>query len=135
MAIHAVLASTPCSMTIARGVLVLRPDAHGNAAWGADLRWPSATRAASPADRRPRNTIDTNSKVREILQPAEQRVEPKPCAPVLDAVDEREAPESWVECLLSLTGTDIRRCPRCQHGRMLLAPLQVVNVPAREDSS
>ena len=79
--------------------------------------------------------IDTNSKVRQMLQPFAQRVEPKPCAPVLDAVDEREAPESWVECLLSLTGTDVRRCPRCQHGRMLPAPLQVVNVPAREDSS
>ena len=79
--------------------------------------------------------IDTNSKVREMLQPIAQRVEPKPCAPVLDAVDERDAPETWVECLLSLTGTDVRRCPRCEHGRMLPAPLQVVNVPAREDSS
>ena len=79
--------------------------------------------------------VDTIGKVREMLQPAEHRAEPTPSALALDAVDEHETPETWAECLLALTGVDVRRCPRCAHGRMLPAPLEVVNVPAREDSS
>ncbi len=77
--------------------------------------------------------VDTIGKVREMLQPVEHRTEPTSSA--LDAVDEHETPETWAGCLLALTGVDVRRCPRCEHGRMLPAPLEVVNVPSRQDSS
>ena len=70
-----------------------------------------------------------------MLQPAEQRATPRPRAPAVDAVDENDAPQTWAECLLALTGVDVRRCPRCEHGRMLPAPLEVVNGHTRQDGS
>lgn len=78
---------------------------------------------------------DTIGKVRAMLQPAEQGATPRPSEPVVEAIEESDSPETWAECLLALTGVDVRRCPRCEHGRMLPAPLQVVNLPARQDSS
>ncbi len=48
---------------------------------------------------------------------------------------EQAAPETWAECLLGLTGIDVRRCPRCQRGKMLCAPLQTAPRIGREDSS
>jgi len=33
------------------------------------------------------------------------------------------SPESWVECMLALTGVDVTRCPRCMQGRLMPVPL------------
>jgi hypothetical protein len=79
--------------------------------------------------------VGTIGKVRATLQPAEQGATPQPGAPAVEAVEESEAPATWAESLLALTGVDVRRCPRCEHGRMLPAPVQVVNIPTRQDSS
>jgi hypothetical protein len=79
--------------------------------------------------------INTIGKACEMLKPAEQRVEPKPCAPAIDSVEERTPVETWAECLLALTGVNVKRCLRCKHGRMLPAPFTVVNGHAHEDSS
>jgi len=34
-----------------------------------------------------------------------------------------DAPQTWAECLRSLTGVDLMRCPRCQTGQLLRQPL------------
>jgi hypothetical protein len=45
-------------------------------------------------------------------------------------------PETWVECMLALTGLDILRCPRCRDGRMLRVALELETAaPALEDTS
>jgi len=33
------------------------------------------------------------------------------------------APQTWAECLLSLTGVDVLLCPRCETGRLIRHPL------------
>jgi hypothetical protein len=45
------------------------------------------------------------------------------------------APQTWLECLLSLTGTDIMRCPRCQTGMMTRQPLPEDKRPALQNTS
>jgi hypothetical protein len=45
------------------------------------------------------------------------------------------APQTWLECLLSLTGVDIMRCPRCETGQMSRQPLTVDTRPALRDTS
>ena len=79
--------------------------------------------------------VDTIGKVRAMLQSAGQGGTPEPSPPVAEAAEELKSPETWAECLLALTGVDVRRCPRCEHGRMLPAPLDVVNGHNRRDSS
>jgi hypothetical protein len=45
-------------------------------------------------------------------------------------------PETWFECMLSLTGMDVLRCPRCVHGRMLRIALKLdTAAPALADTS
>jgi hypothetical protein len=45
------------------------------------------------------------------------------------------APQTWVECLLSLTGIDALRCPRCKSGRLIARPLPECPTPALHDTS
>ena len=45
------------------------------------------------------------------------------------------APQTWVECLLALTGVDAMRCPRCQSGRLTRQPLPELRSPALHDTS
>jgi Putative transposase len=33
------------------------------------------------------------------------------------------SPQTWVECLLALTGVDVLRCPKCAHGRLVARAL------------
>jgi hypothetical protein len=55
--------------------------------------------------------INTIGKACEMLKPAEQRVEPKPCAPAIDSVEERTPVETWAECLLALTVSPLQMPP------------------------
>jgi hypothetical protein len=45
------------------------------------------------------------------------------------------APQTWVECLLTLTGVDVLACPRCATGRMIPQPLSKPRLPALNDTS
>jgi hypothetical protein len=45
------------------------------------------------------------------------------------------APQTWVECLLALTGVDPLRCPRCQEGTLIAQPLAQSRPPALHDTS
>jgi hypothetical protein len=52
-----------------------------------------------------------------------------PCVTVTESADTacqpREnapSPQTWLECLLALTGVDVLRCPRCAHGRLVARP-------------
>jgi hypothetical protein len=45
------------------------------------------------------------------------------------------APQTWVECLLALTGLDVMRCPRCEHGRLMARPLEQPAPPVLCDTS
>lgn len=45
------------------------------------------------------------------------------------------APQTWIECLLSLTGVDVMRCPCCESGQMTRQPLPVSKPPALRDTS
>jgi len=45
------------------------------------------------------------------------------------------APQTWVECLLALTGVDVMRCPRCDNGRLIPRPLPEPSSPPILDTS
>jgi hypothetical protein len=45
------------------------------------------------------------------------------------------APQTWMECLLALTGVDVLICPRCASGRMIPQPLSTPKLPALNDTS
>jgi hypothetical protein len=45
-----------------------------------------------------------------------------------------QPPQTWSECLLSLIGIDVMRCPRCESGRLLRQPLPPTQ-PAVLDTS
>lgn len=55
-------------------------------------------------------------------------------APVIETTH-RNAPQTWAECLLSLTGVDAMRCPRCHSGRLTRQPLDARPSPALADTS
>jgi hypothetical protein len=76
----------------------------------------------------------TITKLRELLDPATHCPNAEPGA-TLGQAAEHVAPETWLERMLALTGRDLSRCPRCQHGRMQLTVHPLVLSPAREDSS
>jgi Putative transposase/Transposase zinc-binding domain len=46
-----------------------------------------------------------------------------------------KAPQTWVECLLALTGLDVMRCPRCDNGHLTRRPLPEPSSPALRDTS
>jgi hypothetical protein len=55
--------------------------------------------------------------------------------PRVQSADATTTPETWVECLLALTGLDALRCPRCAHGRMIRVPLELTrDTPTRDTS-
>jgi hypothetical protein len=45
------------------------------------------------------------------------------------------APQTWMECLLALTGVDVLTCPRCATGRMIPQSLCDPRAPAVNDTS
>jgi len=61
------------------------------------------------------------------------RAELRSVEPALARAD--ATPESWVECMLALTGLDVLRCPRCKEGRLMALPLELEQSSATEDSS
>jgi hypothetical protein len=69
---------------------------------------------------------ETLIKVRALLEsPQAMRVETTPPRDAHSAeTPTGTVPDSWVDCMLALTGIDVLRCPRCQHGRMLRVPLE-----------
>ncbi len=74
------------------------------------------------------------------LAKARDRLGPVPLAPTTSRAaspdsQQETTPETWVECMLALTGIDVLRCPRCLHGRMLRVPLELHPAPALEDTS
>jgi hypothetical protein len=58
-----------------------------------------------------------------------------PDEPPAAAKTELTAPESWVECMLALTGLDVMRCPRCTHGRLWRIALPLTTAAPIENSS
>jgi hypothetical protein len=44
-------------------------------------------------------------------------------------------PQTWVECMLALTGLDIMHCPRCENGRLIAQPLAEPGSPTLRDTS
>jgi len=54
----------------------------------------------------------------------------RPAMPALEP-----APQTWVECLLRLTGVDVLRCPRCATGQMTPQPLSNPRLPTLNDAS
>jgi hypothetical protein len=46
-----------------------------------------------------------------------------------------DPPQTWVQCLLALTGVDPLRCPRCATGRLIAQPLAESRLPALYDTS
>lgn len=46
-----------------------------------------------------------------------------------------QSPETFVECMLALTGLDVLRCPRCSEGRMVRVALELAINVAIEDTS
>ncbi len=77
----------------------------------------------------------TSENIRQLLGVSEPQREPESDTPVVNAVDDASTPESLNECLLALTGSEIRRCPRCEHGRLLPTALDTQWPARREDSS
>jgi len=82
--------------------------------------------------------VKTLDRVRMFLTPMPES--PVAQSPSRGSADVEEqgaaAPETWVECLLALSGIDALRCPQCQHGRLLRVPLEHgVLKPRGEDTS
>jgi hypothetical protein len=67
---------------------------------------------------------------------------PAPCVAMSESADtacqlsdSASPPQTWVECLLALTGVDVLRCPRCAHGRLVARPFDEPAHQARLDTS
>jgi hypothetical protein len=84
--------------------------------------------------------IDTIGMVRAMLEGPTDAADSAPCSTLPDeppaaAKTELTAPESWVECMLALTGLDVMRCPRCTHGRLWRVALPLTTAAPIENSS
>jgi hypothetical protein len=84
----------------------------------------------------------TLGKLRAILLPRPAApAEQQPSARTAEAagaaasVVHARAPESWLDCLLVLTGIDALRCPQCGDGRLMRRPLDEHALLARRDTS
>jgi Putative transposase/Transposase zinc-binding domain len=55
--------------------------------------------------------------------------------PVMTETDDSTSPQTWLECMLALTGLDVLRCPRCAHGRMVRVALQLASGAPNLDTS
>jgi hypothetical protein len=84
----------------------------------------------------------TLGKLRAILLPRPAApAEQQPSARTAEAagaaasVVHARAPESWLDCLLVLTGIDALRCPQCSDGRLMRRPLDEHALLARRDTS
>ncbi|MFM2420067.1 MAG: hypothetical protein RL385_4790, partial [Pseudomonadota bacterium] len=71
------------------------------------------------------------------LEPCTRSQDARDDTPTLLDTRQAQAPETWAELLLTLTGLDVRACPNCAHGRMRVVPvpLAIVHSPAFEDTS
>jgi hypothetical protein len=76
-----------------------------------------------------RGTLDG---VREMLAPPAAM---EPATAHSAHAFETTTPQTWVECMLALTGLEVLRCPRCTKGRLQRLPLQRTVIPAFVDSS
>lgn len=81
----------------------------------------------------PRHATTTLERARALLTPAVPasgaREVPVPPSAA------RAAPETWVECLLALTGFDARKCPQCATGRLSRQPLDARGAVVPPDTS
>lgn len=66
----------------------------------------------------PCHATTTLERARALLAPSTAARLP-PTTPLADGV----SPQSWIECLLALTGRDATRCPHCASGRLMRRPL------------
>ena len=69
------------------------------------------------------------------LEHARSLLDPHKTAAQRTEADHGDAPQTWVECLLALTGVDALRCPRCEIGRLMPQPLPAPVLPALRDTS
>jgi len=79
----------------------------------------------------PCHATTTLEHARALLEPATQ-------APILPTtlIPDGVSHQSWIECLLALTGLDATRCPRCKTGRLVRRPLDAHRSrPAPQDTS
>lgn len=81
----------------------------------------------------------TIGKVRAMLQPPPvRRTDSEPSQSTDAARGDTEpaaVPETWVECLMALTGIDVLRCPKCSDGRLVRRPLDGHTLHAPRDTS
>jgi hypothetical protein len=77
--------------------------------------------------------------VRNILGSPTTGAAPGPTAghdlPTVTVMPDSTPPQTWVECMIALTGIDVLRCPRCSHGRMLRVALELASGPPHPDTS
>jgi hypothetical protein len=82
---------------------------------------------------------DTLLFVRALLQPtSNEEIAPTPAPARREGEgEETSIPDSWLDCMLALTGIDVLRCPRCERGRMVRTPLELseFGAPRHEDTS
>ena len=83
----------------------------------------------------PSHATTTLERARALLTPAPP-APPAPAAPASPRpLGASAAPESWIECLLALTGVDALKCPRCPTGRLSRQPLGAPDVVPLCDTS
>ncbi len=81
----------------------------------------------------------TLEQLRHALAP--QSAALAPCMVVSESADtacqpnESPPPQTWLECLLALTGVDVLRCPRCADGRLVATALDPPGLQIRADTS
>jgi hypothetical protein len=46
-----------------------------------------------------------------------------------------DTPQTFVECMLALTATDVLRCPQCHEGRLMRIALELASDVASQDTS
>ena len=78
----------------------------------------------------PCHATTTLERARALLRPATAVLLPK-----TTLIPDGVSPQSWIECLLALTGIDATQCPRCPTGRVVRRPFDRTAHPAPPDTS
>ncbi len=81
----------------------------------------------------PCHATTTLEQARALLSP----LSPRSLAPPTSSstTSDADPPTTWIEQLLALTGLDVRRCPRCETGRLMRRPLVDATTPVAWDTS
>ena len=78
----------------------------------------------------PAHATTTLERARALLRPATA-----PLLPKTTLIPDGVSPQSWIECLLALTGIDATRCARCATGRIVRRPFDRTSDVAPPDTS